>query len=71
MFGCACGMVGSDGLPVKKVWRLCSSSHVLIHCMSKLKCPGDHDHSKSYVLKTTQHNPEVFAHTALRALSAW
>ena len=25
VFGCACGMVGSDGLPVKKVWRLCSS----------------------------------------------
>ena len=71
VFGCACGMIGSDGLPIKKVWRLCSSSHVLIHCMSKLKCPGDHEHSKSYVLRSTQHYPEAFAHTALRALSAW
>ena len=71
VFGCACGMVGSDGLPIKKVWRLCSSSHVLIHCMSKLKCPGDHEHSNSYILRSTQHYPEAFAHTALRALSAW
>ena len=30
-----------------------------------------HEHSKSYVLRSTQHYPEAFAHTALRALSAW
>ena len=55
----------------EKVWRLCSSSRVLIHCMNQLKCPGDHEHSKMFVLKNTQHYPEAFAHTALRALSAW
>ena len=34
VYGCACGMTGSDGFPVKKIWRLCSSSTLLIDCMA-------------------------------------
>ena len=71
VFGCACGLLGKDGQPVRKVWRLCSSSSLLISCMAEFKCPGDHAHSSDYVLKDTQHYPEAFARRALKALSAW
>ena len=71
VFGCSCGLLGKDGLPVRKVWRLCSSSSLLVTCMAEFKCPGDHQHSRDYVLKDTQHYPEAFARRALKALSAW
>ena len=71
VFGCACGMTGNDGLPVRKVWRLCSSSTLLIDCMAEFKCTEDHSHSTDFVLKDTQHYPEAFARRALMALSAW
>ena len=71
VFGCSCGLLGKDGLPIRKVWRLCSSSSLLVTCMAEFKCLGDHQHSSDYVLKDTQHYPEAFARRALKALSAW
>ena len=67
--GCVAGLVGRDGLLVKKIWKLVSNDSHFIHTMAEsFACSGDHEHSQKFDLKATQHYPEHFAETALSSL---
>ena len=67
--GCAAGLVGKDGLLVKKIWKLVSNDSHFIRTMAEsFACSGDHEHSQKFDLKATQHYPEHFAETALSSL---
>ena len=67
--GCAAGLVGKDGLLVKKIWKLVSNDSDFIRTMAEsFACSGDHEHSQKFDLKATQHYPEHLAETALSSL---
>ena len=68
--GCMAGMVGQDGLLVKKIWKLVSNEQSFVaRTQSAFTCDGSHEHSQKFVLKSTQHCPVHFARVALKSLS--
>ena len=52
--GCSVGMVGKDGLPVKKQWRIDADLEALKVELSSFVCDGHHEHSSEFDLKETQ-----------------
>ena len=70
--GCAAGMVGEDGLLVKKVWKLVSNDEDFIQMMhGTFACDQTHGHSQKFDLKATQHYPEAFAETEMAVLRSF
>ena len=67
--GCVSGLVGKDGLPIRKVWKLMSNDATFVRTMSEtFACNCKGDHSKNFDLKATQHCPQAFADVALESL---
>ena len=67
---CMAGMFGRDNKLVHKHWKIATSFSVLASALSKYKCNGEHEHSADYVLKETQHYPEMMIVTSFEALKA-
>ena len=66
--GCSVGMVGKDGLLVKKQWRIDTDLEALRAELSGFVCDGRHEHSSQYDLKETQHYPLEMCKRLLRSL---
>ena len=66
--GCVVGLIGSDGLPIHKRWRVDTDLPSLGASLSQIKCNQDHQHSVQFNLRETQHYPEALCTTALKSL---
>ena len=66
--GCSVGMVGKDGLPVKKQWRIDADLEALKAKLSSFVCDGRHEHSSEFDPKETQHYPLEMCKCLLRSL---
>ena len=67
--GCVSGLVGRDGLPIRKIWKLMSNDEQFVRTMSEtFACTCKGDHSRNFDLKATQHYPPAFADVALESL---
>ena len=67
--GCVSGLVGRDGLPIRKIWKLMSNDEQFVRTMSEtFACTCKGDHSRDFDLKATQHYPPAFADVALQSL---
>ena len=68
--GCAVGMVGKDGNPIRKRWRVdCDYDYKpLASSLDTIRCTEDHVHSESFDLRETQHYPLDMCRKVLRSL---
>ena len=66
--GCAVGMVGKDGNPIRKRWRVDCDYKPLASSLDTIRCTEDHVHSESFDLRETQHYPLDMCRKVLRSL---
>ena len=66
--GCAAGLLGNDGIPIAKRWRVMVTHTRVASGLSFFRCDKSHDHSLRFVLRETQHYPEILCRRVLEGL---
>ena len=66
--GCAAGLLGNDGLPVAKRWRVMVTDARISEGLNSFRCDRSHGHSLRFVLRETQHYPDVLCRRVLESL---
>ena len=66
--GCAAGLLGNDGLPIAKRWRVMVTDARVSEGLNSLRCDKSHEHSLRFVLRETQHYPDVLCRRVLESL---
>ena len=67
--GCAAaGLLGNDGLPIAKRWRVMVTDARVSESLNLFRCDKSHEHSLRFVFRETQHYPDVLCRRVLESL---
>ncbi|OLQ05109.1 Retrovirus-related Pol polyprotein from transposon TNT 1-94 [Symbiodinium microadriaticum] len=66
--GCALGMRGRDHLLIAKRWRVVTTHPAVAEGIRVYRCSREHEHSKDFDLRATQHYPVVLVQSFFDAL---